>query len=104
MPDALSRLLLAIQTLAREGFTITDLDRDVSEPFNADTDVWRFTAENAMFAITATFDANSTTVDITIAGRSLAAVTIAHDEGSNACSSDVEFLLAALRACSQEPF
>ena len=63
MSPALSRLLLAIQTVAR-GFNLVDLDRGVTEPFNTSTDTWQFTARNEMFTLTAKFDAAHTVVAV----------------------------------------
>lgn len=105
MPGALSRLLLAIQTVAREGFNLVDLDRGVTEPFNTSTDTWQFTARNEMFTLTAKFDAAHTVVAVADGEQPFATVTVAHGDGPvTTISPDVEFLLAALRACSQEPF
>jgi len=105
MSPVLSRLLLAIQTVAREGFNLVDLDRGVTEPFNTSTDTWQFTARNEMFTLTAKFDAAHTVVAVADGEQPFATVTVAHGDGPvTTISPDVEFLLAALRAGSQEPF
>jgi len=106
MSPVLSRLLLAIQTVAREGFDLVDLDRGVTEPFNTSTDTWQFTARNEiLFTLTAKFDAAHTVVAVADGEQPFATVTVAHGDGPvTTISPDMEFLLAALRACSQEPF
>lgn len=105
MSPVLSRFVLAVQTVAREGFDLVDLDRGVTEPFNTSTDTWQFTARNEMFTLTARFDAAHTVVAVADGAQPFATVTVAHGDGPvTTISPDMEFLLAALRACSQELF